>query len=312
MSLTYGYFDSVSGDRVYTADQMSQYFKGLITDGVYQSVGNSMYVTAAGGMTVSVAAGRAIIKSKWAELDAAETLNITGADSTNPRWTAVCLTLDTSNRLIKLETVDGAAAANPVRPTKGANSLILAYIYVAGGATAITQANIYDTRPDSDLCGWITSVVQTLDTSTLYQQWYDAYAAVMQNMVDQWDAWFHDISEQLQVNTYIKEHYWIKEVEADSPSGYIVLTDGNYVYSENDIINVYINGLYETNYSIGTDPFSDAPALYYYYPKAGTKVEVVVYESKIGDPISQGATTVQYNIENVTQSNSTFTAEEEE
>lgn len=34
MAITCGFFDSVSGDRTYDADQMSTYFEGLISDGV--------------------------------------------------------------------------------------------------------------------------------------------------------------------------------------------------------------------------------------------------------------------------------------
>ena len=38
MAVTYGFFSSLNSDRLYNADQMSNYFKGLITNGVYESV----------------------------------------------------------------------------------------------------------------------------------------------------------------------------------------------------------------------------------------------------------------------------------
>ena len=47
--VTYGFFNSVDGDRRYTADQMSNYFKGLISDGVYEGLGSALVVTAGDG-----------------------------------------------------------------------------------------------------------------------------------------------------------------------------------------------------------------------------------------------------------------------
>ena len=65
MAITYGYFNSVNGDRTYNADQMSEYFDGLVSNGVYESVGGALQVTAGSGMTVNVASGRGIINCKW-------------------------------------------------------------------------------------------------------------------------------------------------------------------------------------------------------------------------------------------------------
>lgn len=38
MAVTYGFFNSVNGDRKYNADQMSSYFEGLVTDPEYQCI----------------------------------------------------------------------------------------------------------------------------------------------------------------------------------------------------------------------------------------------------------------------------------
>lgn len=39
MAFTYGFFNSLNGDRKYTAEQLSSIFDGLITDGVFDSIG---------------------------------------------------------------------------------------------------------------------------------------------------------------------------------------------------------------------------------------------------------------------------------
>ena len=60
MSVTCGFFNSSNGDRKYNADQMSSYFEGLVSDGVYENVGDALIVKAGDGMQVIVGEGRAI------------------------------------------------------------------------------------------------------------------------------------------------------------------------------------------------------------------------------------------------------------
>ena len=52
MAITYGFFNAIKQsdgtyDRMYNADQMSTYFEGLISDGIYESVDDGMQVLAA-------------------------------------------------------------------------------------------------------------------------------------------------------------------------------------------------------------------------------------------------------------------------
>ena len=53
-----GFFNSVNGDRLYNADDMSKIFDGLITDGVYESVDDKLAVQPNSGMTIQIATGR--------------------------------------------------------------------------------------------------------------------------------------------------------------------------------------------------------------------------------------------------------------
>ena len=139
MSITYGYFNSVNGDRKYNADQMSQYFKGLISNGVYANIGGAMAVIADGqSMTVNVSAGRAVIDCKWIENDAAFPLTISQAHATLPRYTAVVIQLDAINRLIRITTKDGTPASTPTQPSiDTATELCLAMILVPAASSTI-------------------------------------------------------------------------------------------------------------------------------------------------------------------------------
>ena len=59
MSVTYGFYNSLNGDRKYNAEQISSIFDGLIVDGVFASIGTAFSVKAAGGLTINVGIGKA-------------------------------------------------------------------------------------------------------------------------------------------------------------------------------------------------------------------------------------------------------------
>ena len=65
MSVTYGFYNSLNGDRKYNAEQISSIFDGLIVDGVFASIGTAFAVEAAGGLTVNVGIGRAWFNHTW-------------------------------------------------------------------------------------------------------------------------------------------------------------------------------------------------------------------------------------------------------
>lgn len=49
MSVTYGFYNSIKGDRKYNALEMSSIFDGIIVDGVYMSIGDALNVKSSGG-----------------------------------------------------------------------------------------------------------------------------------------------------------------------------------------------------------------------------------------------------------------------
>lgn len=275
MAVTYGFFNSISGDRKYNADQMSNYFEGLVSNGVYNGVGNSMVVQASTGMGITVGSGRAIIGNKWVKNDSAYNLTITGSHPTLNRYSAVVIKLDKANRLIELTTIDGTPASTPTEPvisdTQTTMYLVLAYVYVAAGATSISQVNITDTRTDSSVCGWVTGLIEQVDTSTLYLQWQEGF-----------DQWFSDLTQQLNVDTYIQEYYKRVVLGSGQPTA-IPLDMTGYTYSANDIFFVYINGLAGTpDVDYYLDTSGSTPELHPNAYKAGTEIEIKILKSKIG------------------------------
>lgn len=257
MAITYGFFNAIKQsdgtyDRVYNADQMSTYFEGLVSDGVYESVDDAMQVLAGTGMQVQVGAGRAIIDSKWLKNTAAYPLTINAAHVTLNRYTAIVIRLDLSARTISIMTKDGENATAPIKPTmtnsETVKEICLAYVYVGRGVTTITQANIEDTRPDNNVCGWVTGIVQQVDTSKLFLQYQTAYEQQLQTMQDWQEAqetafntWFTALTDQLNVNTYIQKYH--KVVNMGTKNGVFPLDMSDYTYAASDVLFVNVNGV---------------------------------------------------------------------
>lgn len=285
MAVTYGYFNSVSGDRTYNADQMSEYFDGLVSNGVYESVGGALQVLAGTGLSVNVQTGRAIVNCKWIKNDAVLNLTLTTAHAILNRYTAVILKLDIDNRLMTITTKDGENAATPTKPTMqnddSVKELCLAYIYVAAGAESISQSNIEDMRA-SNLCGWVTGVVQQVDTSTLFLQWQTAYQEYYDRMTQEFTDWLDTLTEELLVETFVKKYYK-RSVYVAGGSNHIPMDMNGYEYNDDDIINIYINGLLATpgtDYTI--DISGETPVLTTTASAVGTEVIIIVLKSKIG------------------------------
>lgn len=290
MAITYGYFNSVDGDRTYTADQMSEYFDGLVSNGVYESVGGALQVTASTGMDVNVAKGRAIINCKWLKNDAALTLSITTASSLLPRYTAVILKLDVTNRLMTITTKDGTAASTPAKPTMQKDNTVveipLAYIYVPAADTAITQDQIEDVRGSAE-CPWVTGLIKQVDTSTLFLQYQTAYENMLEqmetwqaSMKSEFETWLAALTDELNVNTYIEKYEKVYTMQGTPPEP-ISLDMTGYTYDEDDIIQVYINGLLGV---IGTDYTFDSTnhTITVNAYSMGNVIDIVVFKSQIG------------------------------
>lgn len=207
MAVTSGFFNSVGGDRTYDADQMSEYWRGIIGDGVVPGYNNELEVSAGSGMAVNVASGRIYVDSKWCDNDASLSVPISAAHATLNRYTAVIAKLDRTNRTLTITTKDGTPAGSPSAPemTRSASvtEMALAYVYVPAGSNTISSGNITDKRADTGVCGYTGGVISTAS---------------------------------MQLKEYIKR-------VVISSSNVIPLDMTGYSYSASDIIFVYINGL---------------------------------------------------------------------
>lgn len=194
MAVTYGFYNSLNKDRMYNAEQMSSIFNGIITDGVFSTIGDALMTVAGTGMQVIVKSGRAWFNSTWTLNDAQLPLDVPAADVSMTRIDAVILEVNSaiSARANSIKVLKGIPSANPTKPTLSATETLhqyaLAYITVAAGVTSITAANI-EINVGKTTCPFITSVLQQTDITDLFNQWEAEFT-----------AWFENVQAQLSGN----------------------------------------------------------------------------------------------------------------
>lgn len=210
MAWTSGFFNSVNGDRLYNADQMSRIFEGLITDGVYESVANKLAVQPNSGMTIQIATGRGWFGRHWVNNDSEYKLTVAQSDVILNRYVAVVIKVDDTDAVRDavpyLKYSD--FATTPVKPTMTRTETVkeycLAYIYIKAGATAITASDIEDTRANESLCGWVTGLITQLSTSTLFAQYEAIFNEFMSRETSGFNEWFENLQVQLDSETATK------------------------------------------------------------------------------------------------------------
>lgn len=287
MSTSYGFFNSLNGDRVYNADDVNTFLEGLITaSGIYGNVDNMLQVTAGTGMSVNVGSGKAAIQHHWFRSTAAVPLSLSAAHQILNRYDVIVLRLDTTDRDISLQVIEGTAATTPTVPAIVRNEttydLKLAQVYIPAGATQVMQTNINDQRLNTAVCGIITGLIDQLDTSAFLSQlntWMVQETAAF-------ESWFDTLTSQLQVNTYIEEYS--KRYTGTSPNiKTLPINISGYTYDENDIIFVTLNGFAQypgKHYDIVVD--GGVAKIVFKYTGISTvtnEVIVRILKSKIGD-----------------------------
>ena len=175
------FFNSVSGDRVYRAEEWAEYFASFIGNGVFPVPSTSLQVVAGSGMAVAVKTGKAWINGYFYYNTSDLPVTLATADGVLNRIDRIVVRWDLTERKISVAVKSSAPATSPVAPAlqrdADAYELCLADVLVGAGVTAISQANITDRRLDGSLCGVVAGVVDQIDT--------DAFNA-------QLEAWFAD------------------------------------------------------------------------------------------------------------------------
>lgn len=198
----------------YDADDASGYL-ATRQSGVY-SAEEDFAVSISGELSLTVSAGQAWVrpsrfKGRSIIMEQPTTLTLTAADPVRTRIDRVVLRYDAAARQTRLQVLEGTPdSASPTAPAITRTALVydlcLAEITRPAGSTAITAANLTDTRADEDVCGVMRDGVTGIPTAQLIAQWRAAQA---------------DLETQLRaqlavLNAEIKEGSAYSKTEADA------------------------------------------------------------------------------------------------
>lgn len=149
MTVKYGFYDSLNGDRLYNANDINTFFEGVFSDGVFEFVGDGLKVeNSPGTMNVLVKDGRAWFNNLWIRNTSTLTLTLEPSHMIYDRIDVVILEFDSSMsvRENSIKIITGTPSTTPVPPvlthTSTLNQYALAHIYVGASVSEILMADI--------------------------------------------------------------------------------------------------------------------------------------------------------------------------
>lgn len=219
MAVTSGFYNSLNGDRRYSAEQMSALFDGLITDGVFASVGTAFEVKAGSGDIINIGIGRSWFNSTWLYNDAVLPVSVPGSELLQDRIDAVVIEVnhDNSVRDGDIKVVKGTPSDSPERPTltknDKCNQYPLAYVERKAGVVGIKQSDITNMIGTSE-CPYVTGIIQVQNIDKNVAQW-EAQWLDWKTKWEQWeilwDEWYGRTTTEL--NTDTEEWFAAKKAE---------------------------------------------------------------------------------------------------
>lgn len=275
-------------DRVYNAEDVTSYLNKIVGNGVFPNPSSQLQVRAGTGMQVIVNAGEGWINGHKMINTADMQISVDSPDALLNRIDRVIFYADASTRSMGITIKKGTNATNPTAPALVRNTtryeMSLATVRVNKQITGIAQSMITDTRADSNVCGWVAGLIQQVDTSQLFVQWQTAYSDYYDMIKQQLDDFMATLTQELRVNTYVREFYKKTEVAGGRVPVLLDMTD--YTYADDDILFVYINGLLGLSawdYYLDKTSYSK-PAIVFDFPTgtANQDVEIFAIKSIIG------------------------------
>lgn len=226
MTFRSGFWNSIDGDRTYSAEDMAIPFDGVITEGVFANWGDAFKATVIDGSTITIGSGKAWFSKRWVQNDSVYQMPINVseyASSTEPRTAVVSLDLKVEPyyRFAKFSTDEQRyygsyeELLNAITDRNaGRNSLPLFAINFAAGDSSIQQSNI-TSLVGTSWCPYVTAPVQTITIDDIRSKWDASYNALMKDIVGNaqtkaneaestfeasFNTWFLTLKNQLNTN----------------------------------------------------------------------------------------------------------------
>lgn len=197
VNVTCGFFNSDSEQpRKYDAVDFCKLFDGMVTDGVFASIGDCLMVKASSGTTVNIGTGKCWFNHTWTLNSEILPIACDPADSQFTRIDAIVLEVNSSHsvRDNSFKYIKGIPSSEPRKPrledTEFIHQHALCYITRPAGINTITQSNI-ENVVGTEETPFITAILKTISTDELIAQWQAEFDRLI-------------FARQSEVNTFIE------------------------------------------------------------------------------------------------------------
>lgn len=174
-----GFFNSQisngSQDRVYYSKDFAELFSRFIGNGVYAQPADQLKIlpNPSPSMSIQIKPGFGFINGYWYLNTENKSMTIQLNTSNVSKFVPIVLKLDLSKRVISIEVKspqEGKPGLSNLQRDNVVHELLLGFVSVKQGQSVISEADIYDTRLDTNVCGFIVNPIEHLDTSEIYSQ----------------------------------------------------------------------------------------------------------------------------------------------
>lgn len=242
-NVTSGFFDSTeSNRRIYTADEFSSIFDGLISDGVYENYpggtrtvnGKSVKippfevtkVKSGSDLVISIGPGRAWFHHVWV-LNTTSTVTLSPAHGTLPRIDCIYLRVNKSARSCNLDCKEGTPSSDPTGSFPGDDNNNDVYYYpiafikvpkaASSSSSLVVTPAIGNSNPPAN--GKTPIVKAIVDPSMTLDEYITSYKAQVTAQLNakfaEIDAWKQTLSALLDGNVAANLSDAITEVRGD-------------------------------------------------------------------------------------------------
>ena len=201
-------WNDVNGDRLYDAEDFMRFFAAFLKTGVVMSFKDGLRVRSSqNGMNIQVGAGSGVLAGSSYINDEAIAIQVNVASSIQDRTDSIVLRMDKNarNTYLFYKPSDTTVVRNDIL-----FELQLATLSVKMNATQITDADITDTRSNSEVCGWATPF-DNINVDGVVDQ----YRSIFSQADIEFQDWFTNLQNQLDENQATNLQNQINQLQAE-------------------------------------------------------------------------------------------------
>lgn len=210
-----GFFNAIDEDRKYDADDMSLFFAGLITDGVFANIGEMFRVEPVDSKNPAllVKEGKCWLNNRWMynnsdyRINNDETTIIKPAHETYDRIDVVYISINNSEdkwgRTCTIEYMNGEATQKPVPPDVNKNvpestyNYPIAYITVKKGTNNMINNTVEQLVGKEGYIQIVDSLIDSDNVQQLYERFSSEWSVERAALKKDYDAWFAGVKSSL-------------------------------------------------------------------------------------------------------------------